>query len=158
MRTPRSDAAVGYLASKRAIIVAGGYAERVAELGRGTAISGIEVVDIENDPRDSSIACSDARLTTPRAAAAVAQAPGGLLIAGGSVAPFDVSNAAELVTFDAGPCRPTIAPVGDLYASRFAATATPLISGDILVTGGATIAKGSLSSRKAAEIFIVPRS
>ncbi len=158
LRTPRSDAAVGYLPNKRAIVVAGGYAERVAELGRGTAITGIEVIDVENEPSDSTIACSDAQLMTARAAATIAPASGGLLIAGGSVGPGDVSNEAELLTFDAGPCRPTIDPVGDFYASRFAGAATPLISGDILVTGGATITKGSLSPRKAAEIFIVPRS
>ncbi len=157
LRTPRSDAAVGYLANKRAIVVAGGYAERVQEIGRGTAITGIEVIDIENDLEASAIACADANLTTPRAAAAVSPAPGGLLLAGGSVAPGEASNSAELLTFDAGPCRPTIDPVGDLYASRFAGTATPLVSGDVLVAGGATIAKGTFSSRKAAEIFIVPR-
>jgi hypothetical protein len=157
LRTPRSDAAVGYLPNERAIIVAGGYAARVEEIGNGPAITGIEVIGVENDVADSSVSCSDARLTTARAAAAVAPVPGGILVAGGAMASGQINNSAEVLTFDAGPCRPTIDPVGNLYASRFAAAATPLVSGDVLFTGGASTAHGTISSRKAAEIFIVPR-
>lgn len=157
LQTPRSDAAVWFLTAKRAIVVAGGYGQRVTELGRGTAITSIEVIDVASDPAASSVLCSDANLSTARAAAAVAPIPHGFLVAGGSVSPGEVSSGAEALTFDAGPCRPTIDATGDLFASRFSAVATPLVSGDLLVTGGATLSSGTVSSRKAAEIFIIPR-
>ncbi len=157
LRTPRSDAAVGYVADKNVMVVAGGYTERIAELGRGTATANIEVVSLESDLAGSSVVCSSGALSVGRAAASIAPMPRGFLIAGGSVSPGVVGNTADAFTFDSSPCQPHIEEVGELYASRFGAAATVLVSGDILVTGGAGIAKGALSSRKAAEIFIVPR-
>lgn len=157
LRTPRSDAAVGWVAAKRAIVVAGGYSERIAELGRGTAQASIEVVNVDSDYAASDIACSSGSLNVGRAAAAMAPMRNGFVIAGGAVSPGAVVNTADTFTFDNSPCQGRVADVGDLYASRFGAVATALVSGDILVTGGAGIAQGALSSRKAAEIFIVPR-
>jgi len=102
LHTPRSDAAVGFLTSKRAIVVAGGYSDRVSDMARGSAIANIEVLQLANDVSATTVSCSDASMIEPRAGAAIATVPRGFVVIGGVGSPGQASATAETLTFDAG--------------------------------------------------------
>ncbi|MBC7793862.1 MAG: hypothetical protein H7Z43_09145 [Clostridia bacterium] len=158
LKTARSDAMSTFLSARGAIVVAGGFSSLVDEMARGTATDSIEVIDVSVSYRTATLACSDAKLIEAHAAAVFADIPHGMLIAGGVSSPGQASTTAETLDFEASPCRPTVNRTdGDLFASRYAGSAVVLASGDVLVTGGAGISKGTAVSRSASELFIIER-
>ncbi len=160
LQTPRSYPNAALIPGQDAILVAGGYAAVVAAPEGAAGSDAIEVIKLNSaNLAQSTIACDSLRLMTPRGAAALAEVPGGFLLIGGIGAPNTALPTAETLSFgDLGSCDAAIDWTGgDLAVARAGAVATPLVGGDVLVTGGFSVTGGQLESLADGEIYVRPR-
>jgi hypothetical protein len=158
--TPRSYPAAALAPAQDAIIVAGGFEAAVNNPESAEGSDAVEVVRLNPaNLSQSTVACGTLGLMSPRGAAALAEIPGGVVIVGGIGAPGQALPTAEtLLVNDAQSCDIAINWTnGDLSTARAGARATPLIGGDVLVTGGFAVSGGRVQSLGPGEIFVRPR-
>lgn len=170
LAVPRSHAAAALIPGTDTMVIAGGFGvapqdPRLPERESGTA--SVEIVELRPDAWEQSVVACERSLRVARGDAAIAPRPGGLLLAGGVSASGASLSSAEVLTFGADPCAGDPADIdlspGELNTARAGSRLTPLIGGDVLVSGGYQSepsfdpADTQDRSLAAAEIYIVPR-
>jgi len=160
LQTPRSYPSA-VLIPGDAILVAGGFNGVVTAPEDGTGITSVEIVKL--NPQNlgaSTVECGSLQLTAPRGAATAAPLPGGgAVVVGGIGMPGQALASVErILVNDLGSCSATIAwtAVG-LSTGRARPEVTPLLGGDLLVTGGFAMDGSTATSQAQAEIYVRPR-
>lgn len=160
--TPRSHAAAILVPNQNAIFVAGGIASAVSSPENGTGLASVEIISLNRSNLSlSTVICSEPglTLTQARGAPGMALVSGRVLLAGGVNENGEVTRSAEMVTFgNLSECAlATQVTTGNLAKARASAELTPLVGGDILVTGGVNFEGGSIGTVAAGEIYTAER-
>lgn len=160
LATARSHLVAEALPGSALLLVAGGLAT-LDEPENGVSLNaGVEVIRLAADDWAASRGCGAGSLTEGRAAAAsLVLDDGRVLIAGGVSGVRQTSREAVTVSVvDEASCALEIEAVDDgLEVGRAGAQLTPLVGGDVLVSGGYGFVAGDLVALPEAEIFIRPR-
>ena len=103
--------------------------------------------------------CSTLTLSEARGGAAFAKLESGeILLAGGTNGSGTVESSAELIELtNLSNCTLNKTSLASLSTARSQAQATPLIGGDILLTGGFQGTDDALTTVKTANVFVVSR-
>lgn len=160
LTTGRSHAVAALVPGKDAVMVAGGFDALVTDPHLGSGLDSIEVVQLSTQNlATSTVVCSGLKLKAKRGDPSLAVVGTSLLVVGGVSASGQLNGSADLLEFSgSNVCTPTIdAVAGGLSVSRAGAETTTLLGGDVLLTGGYTIAQGSPASVIEGEIFVVRR-
>jgi hypothetical protein len=177
LATPRSHAAAALIPNQDAIVVAGGFGAVVTDPWLGTGLHSIEVISLRpTNLAQSTMVCGGTlpNLQQGRGAPGFTVLPSGaLLLAGGVDGPYDpeapeegsqIVGSAELLTYGniTSECRVSrVTTSGAMSFVRGAPVLTPLLGGDILITGGFAWedpdAHDELAAVGPGEIFVRPR-
>ncbi|MBI5510033.1 MAG: hypothetical protein HY903_14850 [Deltaproteobacteria bacterium] len=155
----RSNAVAALIPGKDAVVVAGGFDAVVTAIENGKGIDSVEVIKLSpQNLGQSTVDCSTLRLLSARGAAAAAEVPGGLLVAGGLGATGLGQNTAETIRYgDIGTCELAFtATAGGLGVPRAGSQATLMVGGDVLLSGGFNTDGGSTVTQPQAqgEIYV----
>jgi hypothetical protein len=160
LNVARSHPMVGVIPGSDAILVVGGFSNAVTDEQHGTAVSDIELIDVNRqNVAASTVRCSGLSLAEARGAAALVSLPDGFLVAGGVGASSQVLGSAERIRFDdVGACDAAIeSTAGALGMPRGGPVGTALVGGDVLITGGFAREGGDLVSLAHGEIYVRQR-
>lgn len=162
LATPRSHMAALLVPNQNAIFVAGGISGPVSSPENGTGIQSVEIISLNRSNLSlSTVICGDPalQLSMARGAPGYALVSGRALIAGGVTENGEVTRSAEVVTFgNLSECSlATQVTTGNLSKARASAELTPLIGGDVLVTGGVNFEGGDIGTVAAGEIYTTER-
>jgi len=159
----RSHLVAAVVPNQNYIVIAGGVKDRddgfaLAAPEQSTGIASIEVLSLDRSNLGSStMACAEAglELIEARGDAGFTEVSGRLLMVGGVGANGSVIRTAELLTFgDLNSCSITSQETAQgLSTGRSGAVLTPMIGGDILVTGGINFDAGAVGTVASSEIY-----
>lgn len=157
----RSHSMATLVTGRDAILVAGGFGTAVTGPEVGTGLATAEIIQLSQTLTSSQVVCSDIALAAPRGDGAMAPlGDGAFVLVGGVAAPGDVNAGAEILTVGGSDiCDVNVAVAGGpMTSGRAGIEATPLIGGDVLITGGYEVQVGGQAASSAiAEIFVRPR-
>lgn len=162
LTTARSHMAALLVPNQNAIFVAGGIAEGVSSPENGIGLQSIEIISLNRSNLSlSTVICADPalQLTQSRGAPGFALVSGRALLAGGVTENGEVTRSAEMVTFgNLSECSlATQVTTGNLSKARASTELTPLLGGDVLVTGGVNFEGGEIGTVAAGEIYTTER-
>lgn len=160
LQTARSHAVAGWLETQNVLVVAGGFDAVVDKPESGAnGIASVEVVALRPSDWSQSFMACDGQMQSPRGAAAAARVDGELLLAGGVGDAGSVVASAERVSVSGGgSCEVSSALTRSaLSQPRADFQMTPLVSGDVLVTGGFQQDNGRPLTLSPGELYIRAR-
>ncbi|MEM6531455.1 MAG: kelch repeat-containing protein [Myxococcota bacterium] len=165
LNLPRSHAMAAVIEGRDAVLVAGGFETVPTDPTRPEADGGTdsyEVIGLDTVNLAGSLPlCPTSRLGTARGHGALAPIPGGFLVSGGVIAANEATAGAERLIFTGVDdlCMAGSGPtVGLMRIGRAGHRLTPLLGGDLLVTGGyAPDGQPVAGSVQASETYIVQR-
>lgn len=162
LTTARSHMAALLVPNQNAIFVAGGIAEGVSSPENGVGLQSVEIISLNRSNLSlSTVICAEPalQLTQARGAPGFALVSGRALLTGGVTENGEVTRSAEMVTFgNLSECSlATQVTTGNLSKARASAELTPLLGGDVLVTGGVNFEGGAIGTVGAGEIYTTER-
>lgn len=170
LAVPRSHTAAALVPGTDVIAIVGGFdaipRDPLAP-ENGSATASVEILELQAENLAESVLGCERSLRSARGDAAIAHRPDGLLVVGGVSNPGEVLASAEVIAFDDNPCVGDISDIefsrGELDTARAGMRLTPLIGGDVLVSGGyqsePSFLVGDIEGRSlgVSEIYIGPR-
>ncbi len=156
----RSHLVAARVPGEDAVVVAGGFDALVSKPELGTGLDSIEVIRVNTQSLAASVeACSNLRLSSGRGAPGIAVTGDAIVVLGGVTQPGLVSATADRIVFESTTtCKATVEPTaGAMFTPRAEPVVTVLAGGDLLVSGGFSVASGKVVSLANTEIYVSPR-
>lgn len=162
LATPRSHMAALLVPNQNAIFVAGGISSAVSSPENGVGLQSVEIISLNRSNLSlSTVICGEPalQLTQARGAPGFALVAGRALLAGGVTENGEVTRSAEMVTFgNLTECSlATQVTTGNMSKARASTELTPLVGGDVLVSGGVNFEGGAIGTVAAGEIYTTER-
>ncbi len=159
LSTARSHVAAAMVPGADAILVAGGFGTLVTAPEAGQGLDDVELILLNRQNLGSSTVDCETQLGSRRGAAGITTVGDELLVVGGVVQAGQVSATAERISVGSAlTCDIAIESTdGAMASGRGWPVVTPLVGGDVLVTGGFSVAGGDVLTLTLGEVYVRPR-